>query len=580
MANSVGLEIGARAVRAVELSGSKKSFRVVRYAERALHAPGGVPDPEDLRAAIQEIFKEHRFSKHNVVCAVEAGDTVVREFPVPFKADDQIRKVVKYEAEHHLHDCDADDVIVQYTKVGESGDGADLLVFAARKDEIGRRIEYARGAGVEPLAMDLDAAAYYGAVRAAGLLETSPNCVLLHVGNRATDMVFVEGGAVRALRSVRLGVDSIVQGLARDMDVDFAEAVARFRDLASGDDAGDLLVPAGGEAASARKDTEKGHAELERELFVAKRDDFLARLKREYARSAAALRGAAPERAIVSGPGLQVPALVELLGERLGLPAEAFRPSRAFTLRLNGTTDAAFDAGAAVALGLALKGLGSDPLRIDFRQENLRVANKFELLKGKLALTEALLFVALLAASFHFLHKKESLRANRFDPMLTRAFNKFDEIAKVYNTVGADPRGEMIDPVAVERGPRPEALKRFVNKLRQMRSTLVRAYGTDTEPIRSALQTWNDIFKVIRDHHKELGYVDIRTLEIRQDNVVVSVVVANTAAASLLAERLAAEVPALQRMDRLPDNITPFAGALGEMQETRLEWRERRGRGR
>ncbi|MFN2118788.1 MAG: hypothetical protein ACK2T0_00125, partial [Anaerolineales bacterium] len=62
-----------------------------------------------------------------------------------------------------------------------------------------------------------------------------------------------------------------------------------------------------------------------------------------------------------------------------------------FPAKLDGEARAEYDAESAVPLGLALKGLGADTLDIDFRQEELRVANKFELLKNPLAVTVTLL---------------------------------------------------------------------------------------------------------------------------------------------------------------------------------------------
>ncbi len=578
MATSVGLDINARSVRAVELGGSRTSYRVLRYLERGLTPRGDAPDPEELRAALQEIFRGEKFPRHNVVCSVEANDTVVREIPVPFKSDDQIRKVVKYEAEHHLHDCDADDVIVQYAKVGESKEGTNLLVFAARKEEIGRRIDYARGAGVEPLAMDLDAVAFFNSVRAAGLLADAPACVLLHVSHRATEMIFVESGEIRALRSVRLGVDSIVQGLARDMDIDFAEADNRFQAFTGGEESGDLFIPADGGGRPDRKDTEKSHAELERDLFSQKRDEFAARLKREYVRSSAALRGTAkPEKILVGGCALQVAGLVDLLGARLGLAAESFRPSQVFATKLNGTSTAEFDAGGAVAMGLALKGLGADEIHLDFRQEEWKVANKFELLKGALAITQTILFLGLLAASFHYLKKKDSLSSQRFDPMLTKAFRTIDEAAKLYNQV--NPRGEVVDLVAVESaGPKPEALRRFVDRLRAMRSALLRDYGggQGVTPIESALKTWNEIFSVIGKHHKEIVYIDFQRVQIQQDSVRLGMVISSTNAAETLGRLLSEQVGALKEMDLQPVSTRPFEGT--DHQLTTLVWQKRRGR--
>jgi type IV pilus assembly protein PilM len=580
MARSVGLDIHARGVRAVEVTGGRKNFRVARYMERSLTPRGGAPDPEELREALVEIFRGGKFSRHSVVTAVEAHDTVVREIPVPFKADDQIRKVVKYEAEHHLHDCDADDVIVQYTKVGESGDGTNLLVFAARKEAISRRIEYARSAGVEPLAMDLDALAAYYAVQAAGLLDDAPPCVLLEIGHRSTGMVFIVDGEVRALRSVRMGVDSIAQGLARDMEIDFSEADHKLTEL-SADEEGDLLLPI--DRVDDRKETEKSHVQLERDLFHHKRDEFVARLKREFIRSSAALRGAGrPERVLVTGAGLQVPGLLELLGQRLGTPIDSFRPSEHFPCKLNSDVKENFDNGAAVALGLALKGIGNVPVEIDFRQEELQVANKFELLKNSLAITVTLVFIGLLAFSFYCVIKKRELQDERYEPMLTNAFQSFSEVAAKHNQLGdklVDARHH-VDVSRIEQaGERPLAVRRFINELRRMKKRLHRVVGDDQglPPLKSAVQTWNDIFGVVNQNHEQIGYIDFESISITQERVRFNVVLPSIAEAENYLEEPFKKI--------LPD--MELDGGLGsepikntDFHRVQFNYRKKRERGR
>jgi type IV pilus assembly protein PilM len=539
MARSVGLDIHERGVRAVEVTGRGKSFRVARYLERSVTPRGGAPDPEELRAALLDIFKSGHLSKNHVISSVEANDTIVREIPVPFRADDQIRKVIKYEAEHHLHDCDADDVVVQYAKVGESAEGTNLLVFAVRKDVIGRRIEYARGAGVEPLAMGLDALALYEAVLAAGLIDESPTCVLLDIGHRATGMVFVVEGAVRALRSVRLGVDSIVHGLARDMEIGLGEADQKLQDL-SGDEQGDLLIPVN--PPSDKRETAKSHAELERDVFHQKRDEFAARLKREYVRSVAALRGApTPARVLATGPGLNVPGLLELLGHRLNVPVEAFRPSQAFSCKLDGAAEQ-FDAGGTVALGLALKGIGRDALGVDFRQEELRVANKFELLKNSLAVTVTLLFLGLLAFSAHCVLKMRELDSGRFDRVLDSAYKAFAPVTEKYNGLGdlIDARYKVSATGVESAGPRPDAVKRFLAELERMKRRLHTIAG-DTKglpPITSALQVWNDIFEVVGKNHDAVDYIDFEKVEITQKRVTLVMILPSVAAAERLQDPL------------------------------------------
>ena len=585
MARSVGLDFHTRGVRAVEVVGNAKKWRVTRYAQRDVAPRGGAADPDELRDSLNELFKELKFDKSTVITDVGASETVVREIPVPFKADDQIRKVIKYEVEHHLHDCDADDVVVQFTRVAEKEEGTDLLVFAARKDDLRRLIEASRSAGVEPLAMDLDALAFYNIVRASGELEKTPDCVLLVMGYAATSMIMVQDGKLRALRSIRLAVDTITHALARDMDIDPDEAGAKVAALGAGADegeAGDLLVGIGGPLDD-KKETEKSHAELEEDLFRQRRDELVRSLKREYVRSGAAMQGNQPSRMLVAGPGLRIHGLLERLQARLGLAVEAFHPCDYFQAKLGNGEVEDLNAEGSIALGLALKGLGVDPLRIDFRQEDLRVANKFDLLKVPLAITVSLLFVALFAAAVFFYYKRTSLREKLWSDIATDAFTAFQQVAATYNKVSPERRGGvpvLVDPDEIERRvPPPEVLSSYLRELRRMRSKLKREFGdqSDTHPIVSALRTWNGMFAVIREHHKEVHYFDIEHLLIRQDHVSMTIIVESVPAGTKLEDYLKA-MPAFEGWDAKASSYQPVKGT--SFQRTTLVFEKKRKRRR
>jgi Tfp pilus assembly PilM family ATPase len=569
-------------VRAVELNGTGKKVKVQRYFDRAVTTRGGQPDPEELRDALAEIFKS--LPKNSVIGCVDAHDTITREIPVPFKSDDQIRKVIKYEAEHHLHDCDADDVIVQYAKVGESKEGTNLLVFAAKKDDVSRRIESCRDAGVELLALDLDANGLLSAAQFAGLLDDSPDCILLNISNRSTEMLFVHEGELRAIRSVRMGMDSISQGLARDMDIELSEADKKLADIATSPEAGDLIIPADG-GLDDKADTEKSHSELEHDLFRQKRDEFVARLKREFVRSSAALRGAAAGRVIVAGPGLRVPGLLDLLSEKLGRELETLRVSDHFQGKINGDVEE-FDANAAVACGLALKGLGAAPVNLDFRQEELQVANKFELLKGALAVCVTLLFIALMGASFFYVKKKKDLQGeDMYYRITTDAYKQFNGIAQAYNGLGDTlvPPRMRVDPSEVERGDTDTpylALKRFLKELRRMERHLEKKVGGQgLDPIKSALGRWNSIMGALRGIHKKIEYIDIEGMRIEQGIVGMNLIVTDASNASKVQKQISA-LPAMEDLEADPSlSFGPLRDS--DYGKVRLEWREKKNsRGR
>ena len=582
MGRSVGLEIHTRGVRAVELVGSGKKVRVQRYVERPVTPRGGMPDPEELQDALAEIFKGGRFAKNAVVGCIEARDTVTRDIPVPFKSDDQIRKVIKYEVEHHLHDCDADDVIVQYVKVGESGDGANLLAFAAKKTDISRTIDACRGAGVEMLAIDLDALGALHAIEFAGLLEDAPRSVLINIGHRSTEILFLHEGGLRAVRSIRMGVDSIAQGLARDMDIDIAEADAKLAGMSDESGSGDLFIPVDG-GLDIKADTEKSHAELEHDLFRQKRDEFVARLKREYVRSSAAIgSGGEVDQILVTGPGLRVPDLLDLLSSRIGKPLEAFRPSEYYKGKIDGNGDQQqdFEACSAIALGLALKGLGHDSLGLDFRQEDLKVANRFELLKNALAVCVTLVFLVLMAASFLFVYQKSTLRRDVFSRIQTDAYQEMETVTTAYGKLGdsiVPARYKVTARELEEDGPPYETLKRYNTALIRMEGRLGKQVGGEgLDPIKSSLTRWNAVMGAIGKLHKDIGYIDFDSLEIKQKSARITIVVRDASAAQAVEKAISA-LPEMKGM--IPEGGWQWRPLQeSDYGKVNMSWRMEKGR--
>jgi Tfp pilus assembly PilM family ATPase len=82
---------------------------------------------------------------------------------VPFTKDEQIRKVVGYTAEEYFPAFSMDEVVLEYLKVGELGGKSLLLVAALRNSVIESRLALLKRAELDPVALDLDAAALFNA---------------------------------------------------------------------------------------------------------------------------------------------------------------------------------------------------------------------------------------------------------------------------------------------------------------------------------------------------------------------------------------------------------------------------------
>ena len=182
MARAVGLDIGANHVRLVEADGGARGIRVLRLGEREIVVPEGGDREEAVREAVDALMRETRASRDETVLSWPAEGCTVREITVPFREMDAIRKVAKFEFESHLHASAIDDVVMDFSLLGETREGTRLLCFAATKAPLRARLKALLAARVEPVAVDLDLGALAAAAAAAGVLAETPNCVLVRTG--------------------------------------------------------------------------------------------------------------------------------------------------------------------------------------------------------------------------------------------------------------------------------------------------------------------------------------------------------------------------------------------------------------
>jgi type IV pilus assembly protein PilM len=404
MARAVGLDIGTRVVKLVELAGTAKSFKVQRFVVREVpHPPehaaaeGELPYDADeaLAATIRDMFEGLRLPKEDICASFDAGSTVFREITVPFKDDDQIRKVVRFEAENHLHSHSIEDVVVNWIKISETRDGSRLTILASPKAELTRRLAILRRAGVEPASIDLDATALYTACDATGVFQEHPDVLVIDVGAHSTNLILVSGGRPRVLRSFLLGTDTLAATVSRDLEMPMG---AGRREALSGggqprDD--DLLVPLS--ALEPPAETDKGLAELRRDVVGDRRGEFIRKLERETMRSLSGLPAdAPPSRILLSGGGALLPAVSEALEARFDLPVEMLDLSERAAWKDLGHDPSFAKAAAPVAIGCGLRMLGHNPLGVELLRDEFAPRNVFDVIKTALATALTLVFLTLL----------------------------------------------------------------------------------------------------------------------------------------------------------------------------------------
>ncbi len=546
MPRAVGLDVGTRTLKLVELSGSAKAFKVQRFLVRPM--PEGTGEEVEAARAdlIRALFHEAKVGRDDVCASFDSGATSFREITVPFREHDQIEKVVRFEAENHLHGIAIEDVVINWVKVGETKDGSQVLIFAAPKAELSADLAVLRRAGIEPASIDLDVTALFTACDATGVFVEHPSCVVLEIGARTTGLILVDGGKLRAIRAFHAGVDSVTSQIQQDLSLPAGEAQARA--LRSGvSDADALLIPA---AATAVQETSKSLKELEADATAQRRDDFVRKVHRELNRTLTASRVEAPPTVILlAGGGALLPGMRETLAEMTGLPVEPLSLLDKLGFRTGGDQPDFDQAVSPVAIGCALKILGADPLGIELRQEEFRPTNTFDVVRASLV-TAVTLLAVLLGGLFYLSTRRADQERDKFltakDSVSRKAATILSEVEKTYFR---DVKG--MTPEQADKAARKtlESIPSDENYLLAVRNQLRRRYNEletelnlskDIPQIESALKVWVEVMasfnKVPRD---SLGWFRINKLSISQQLANLSVELDNDGNIDKLVEALA-----------------------------------------
>src|SRR6185295_4219032 len=205
MARSVGIELTPAHARILSLEHAGKTTAILQFYEAPI-LPGEAPWEERAVTAIQEACNVIKVSKGRIVAALDSGDAILREVSLPFKGDDQIRKTVRFEMESLIHNYTIEQLVVSHYKTGETDKASLLLAAAVPKTVIDKRLKLYQGAGIDPVALDLDVAAVINAMLHSGAIATDEPLLLVHGTPKFTKLVFIEERRPRSIRTIRFSM--------------------------------------------------------------------------------------------------------------------------------------------------------------------------------------------------------------------------------------------------------------------------------------------------------------------------------------------------------------------------------------
>ena len=165
MALQTAIEYSGRLLRLLKFDGSGRKVRILGVYDVSLDVqPDEDTDPDDVRAqVIASTVRKSGCASDPCAMSFDAGHAMFREFDLPFTNDDQIAKVMRFEAESHFGG-DIDEFVIQHVVLRKARDKSHLLVAGIKKDDLLDRLDILDESSLDPMNVDVDGFALYNAL--------------------------------------------------------------------------------------------------------------------------------------------------------------------------------------------------------------------------------------------------------------------------------------------------------------------------------------------------------------------------------------------------------------------------------
>ncbi len=345
--NLVGVDIGTSSIKVCQIKESRRGYGLLRLGYTPLPSQtivdGQVMDAGNVIEALQRIFVDNKIRQKECALSVSGQNVIIRKITVPMMTAAELEEQIHWEAEQHIP-FDIKDVQVDYQVLRRRPEASqmDLLLVAAKREQILDYAQLARDAKLKPIVCDIDAFSVQNLFEISRGLPADQTVALINVGASLSSLNIVAGGVSAFTREIANGGNVITEEIQKQMGVPFEQAEAYKCggvDGTAGADGG-ILPQQVVQVIEAVSDTIA--AEIQRSL------DFFMATSGEGEIS----------RIYVTGGTANLAALTQAIENRSRVPAEVWSPLERIAIEdrtIDGNLLQARAAQLSVALGLTLR---------------------------------------------------------------------------------------------------------------------------------------------------------------------------------------------------------------------------------
>jgi type IV pilus assembly protein PilM len=221
------LDIGTTAVRVVELSKNGDAWSLVKYGSAPVDIKVAASDAADdqrrLGEVITNLITQTGITTHNVVVGIPSNKTFATVIDLPDLPPQELAATIKYQAEQFIPMA-IDEVKVDWAVLGKSlrdTSKIEVLLASVSNKFSEARLDLVESLGLNVIALEPDSLAVVRSLVPVGSKDAH---MIVDFGDFTTDIVMVLSGAPRLIRSIPVGMQTLVKVAQQNLTIDANQA--------------------------------------------------------------------------------------------------------------------------------------------------------------------------------------------------------------------------------------------------------------------------------------------------------------------------------------------------------------------
>lgn len=227
--NLIGVDIGSSAIKVCQLKESRKGYGLVRLGYTPLPpqsiVDGHVMNAQAVVEGLGRVFAEAKIKQREIALSISGQAVIIRKISVPMMTAVELDEQIQWEAEQHIP-FDIKDVHVDYEVLRRRPEAGqmDLLLVAAKRDEINDYTQIAKTAKLKPLVVDIDAFTVQNLFELSRGIPPDQTFAIINVGASLASINILSRGASAFTRDIANGGNYITEQIQRQLNVSFDQA--------------------------------------------------------------------------------------------------------------------------------------------------------------------------------------------------------------------------------------------------------------------------------------------------------------------------------------------------------------------